>query len=107
MNVDPLTFVRSMEVLVSSLIVVLIGVRATLAWGDYSLGQKLIFTSWVAYMITATWDIFKLIDEEVPFSWRVIPFTVGMVCAVAYLLEPPRRFKRRLGQKDPMGKDGL
>lgn len=96
---DILEFTRWGEVVLGVACTIFGVLRTALVWKELSRGQKCFFVASIAFLITATWDTYDLIIHDEEFTWRVLPFMVGLVSCFIYLMEPGRSWRRRLGRE--------
>lgn len=67
----------------------------------YSAGQML-FISGVTFMLIYVVDaVREAVSIDLEFKWRVIPFVLGTLCLIGYMVEPQARKQKRFGNPDP------
>jgi hypothetical protein len=97
--VDFLDFARGVQIVLAGFCLIFGTIRTLLVVKDLSRGQKLLFTSTFMFLLTSIWDTYDLLDRHEPFSFRVVPYMIGLFACYAYLMEPSRSWKQRLGRE--------
>lgn len=98
---DYLEGLRGIEVVVLSTVFVVFTIRYVRSFKEISSGQRLLFGSFLLYILTASWDTWNYFVRHSPFSWRVLPLIAALTLSFAYMLEPSSQTRRRYGQ-DPL-----
>lgn len=94
---------RTVNALSALACLVLLVVRLVRVWSRFSYGQRLIFTALFFYLCTIVYGSIEIIGKgSNTFSFRLVFIIFGNTALLAYLVEPLRQYKERLGD-DPLG----
>ena len=96
---------RLLELLAGSISLVVIMWRTVKLWRDFDKGQRLFNCSFIFLLFTAIWDTLTFLRNDEAFSFRGIPYLLGVLCAFVYILEPKRSYMSRVHEDDPVSSE--
>lgn len=74
--------------------------RTVFLWKELTKGPKLFNGSFILIMITTLWDTWDLWRHEHEFSYRSVPYALGVILAFIYILEPKRSYMSRVNESE-------
>jgi hypothetical protein len=66
-------------------------------WRGLSHGQKLFHVGLEFILLASLWDVFNLWVHDIHFSYRGVPYSLGILLLFVYILEPKRSYIKRVG----------
>lgn len=90
-------WLRALNAIMGLLAFVLLFARTASVWRHWSYSQKMVFSALALYLLGNMYGSIELLLARDSFSLRVVPFFIGHALLLAYLAEPERRYRARLG----------
>ena len=88
---------RFIEMLIGVVCLIVLVWRTVQHWRGLSQGQKLFHLGLECILLSALWDVYDLWVNDINFSGRGVPYTLGVLLLYVYILEPKRSYIKRLG----------
>jgi hypothetical protein len=96
---DLLQWFRAMLSLASFLVSVVLAIQTFRVFRDLSSGQKLLLLGLIFVLIYVADACRAAVAVNLDFTWRVVPLTLGLICLLAYIIEPDRKRRKRIGRR--------
>lgn len=96
---------RLFMVLVSAAVLVVMVVRFTKLHEFFSRTLKLLMVAMFLFVSTVVWDTLVLLHLHASFSWRMLPFALGIALCIAALAEPPDTLRKRYQGNATLNRD--
>lgn len=88
---------RLVEMIAGAICLLVLVWRTVRHWHGLSHGQKLFHTGLEMILLASLWDIYDLWVHDIHFSYRGVPYSLGILLLFVYVLEPKRSYIKRVG----------